>query len=133
MRNAKVYSGRIESWEVLASSLQIKLDTMPFLQPFYDELISLIAESRSVVLEQEAARAQFHAAVGKRLDLEHRGMEIRSRIAAHLKAQFGFRNDELRQFGLNPLPRVARRKTDAEVVPPVEIAADPDTSAETAS
>ncbi len=120
MRSARIYSDRIESWEVLASSLQVQLDQMPFLQPFYNELLSLIGESRDVVLAQEAARAQFHAAVGRRKELESRGMEMRTRIAAHLKAQLGFRNDLLRQFGLNPLPRIIRRKEGPQVPPPVE-------------
>lgn len=126
MRNAKTYSGRIESWEVLASSLEARLDTMPFLQPFHDELLSLIAESRAAMLEQEAARAQFHSAVGKRQNLELRGVEMRSRIAAHLKAQLGFRNDQLREFGLNPLPRSTRRRPEEEpqVPPPVEDSAN---------
>ena len=122
MRKAKTYSGRIESWEVLADSLVAKLDQMPFLQPFHEELMNLIVETRSVMLEQEAARAQFHVAVGKRQNLELRGVEMHSRIAAHLKAQLGFRNDQLREFGLNPLARSTRRKTEEEpqVPPPAE-------------
>ena len=92
----------------------------------HDELLSLIAESRAAMLEQEAARAQFHSAVGKRQNLELRGVEMRSRIAAHLKAQLGFRNDQLREFGLNPLPRSTRRRPEEEpqVPPPVEDSAN---------
>lgn len=124
MRNARVFSGKVNSWEVLASSMATRLDEMPFLQPFHEELVALIAECRAVVVEQEAARAQFHIAVGKRKDLERRGEEMRTRAAAHLKAQLGFRNDELRQFGLHPLPRSTRRRTDEpQVPPPVEDAA----------
>lgn len=133
MQNARLYSGKLNSWEVLASSVAAKLDQMPFLQPFYDELMVLIAESRAVVLEQEAARAQFHVAIGKRKDLERRGEEMRIRVSAHLKAQFGFRNDELRQFGVNPLPRITRRSTDPQVPPPVEDAAEPVKDAEITS
>ena len=117
MRLAKLYSGKINSWDVLVSSLMARLEEWPFLLPLYNELLELVAESRALVVQQEAARAQFHEAIGKRQELERRGVELRTRIAAHLKAQLGFHNDQLRQFGLNPLPRVSRRKADEVPTP----------------
>ncbi len=71
------------------------------------------------MLQQEAARAQYHEAIGNRQEMERRGVELRTRIAAHLKAQLGFRNDQLRQFGLNPLPRATRRKIEEEPLPEI--------------
>jgi hypothetical protein len=118
MRSARMYSAKVESWDVLVSSLQAKLAEMPFLQPFFNELMELIAAIRAVVVEQEAARASFHDAVGKRVELERKGVELRSRIAAFLKAQYGFRNEQLRQFGLNPLPRVTRNSGDTQIPTP---------------
>ena len=117
MRNSKVYSERINSWDVLVSSLLAKLVEWPFLEPLYNELLALVADLRVIVLQQEAARAQFHDAVGRRHELERRGADLRTRLAAHLKAQLGFRNDQLRQFGLNPLPRATRRKIEEEPLP----------------
>ncbi|MEA2562932.1 MAG: hypothetical protein QOH06_4436 [Acidobacteriota bacterium] len=113
------YSGKVNSWDVLVSSLLAKLVEWPFLLPLYNELLALIADSRVVVLQQETARAQFHEAIGKRQDLERRGTELRTRIAAHLRAQLGFRNDQLRQFGLDPLPRITRRKVEEQPTPEV--------------
>jgi hypothetical protein len=127
MLKAKLYSGKINAWDVLVTSLQASLEEWPFLLPLYNELLGLVEESRAVVLQQEAARAQFHEAIGRRQELERRGVELRSRIAAHLKAQLGFRNEQLRQYGLTPLPRVIRRK--AEEGPTPEIAA-PEADAE---
>jgi len=128
MRLAKVYSGKINAWDVLVSSLLARLEEWPFLLPLYNELLGLVAESRAIVLQQEAARAQFHDAVGRRQELERRGADLRTRLAAHLKAQLGFRNDQLRQFGLNPLPRATRRKIEEEPLPeitaPSEVEAD---------
>lgn len=128
MRLAKLYSEKINSWDVLVSSLLAKLEEWPFLLPLYNELLTLVADLRVLVVQQEAARAQFHEAIGKRHEMEDRGVELRTRIAAHLKAQLGFRNDQLRQFGLNPLPRVTRRKTEEEPPLPeitaVEVKAD---------
>ena len=128
MRNSKVYSERINSWDVLVSSLLAKLAEWPFLVPLYNELLALVADLRVLVLQQEAARAQYHEAIGNRQEMERRGVELRTRIAAHLKAQLGFRNDQLRQFGLNPLPRATRRKI--EEVPLPEITAPSDVEAE---
>jgi hypothetical protein len=115
MRLSRVYSGKINAWDVLVKSLEARLGDWPFMQPLFDELLSLIAESRAMVLQQEAARAQFHEAIGKRKDLEKRGAELRTRIAAHLKAQLGFRNEQLRQFGLSPLPRIRRKPVEEKV------------------
>ena len=120
MRFAKRYSEKINSWDVLVTSLQVKMDEWPFLEPLYDELVALVADLRVLVVQQEAARAQFHEAIGKRQEMEKRGVELRTRIAAHLRAQLGFRNDQLRQFGIIPLARVIRRKAEEE---PTEITA----------
>ena len=128
MRLAKLFSSKINSWDVLVSSLLAKLEGWPFLVPLYNELLELVSESRAVVLQQEAARAQYHAAIEKRQDLERRGADLRTRIAAHLKAQLGFHNEQLRQFGLNPLPRVIRRGIDEGPLP--EIAADSEIKAD---
>jgi hypothetical protein len=117
----KSYSGKINAWEVLVTSLLARLAEWPFLEPLYNELVALVADLRVIVLQQEAARAQFHEAVGRRQELERRGADLRTRLAAHLKAQLGFRNDQLRQFGLSPLPRATRRKIEEE--PTTEITA----------
>lgn len=115
MRQSRLYSGKVNAWDVLVTSLQARLEEWPFMQPLYDELLKLVSESRSIVLQQEAARAQFHDAIGKRQDLERRGAELRTRISAHLKAQLGFRSEHLRQFGLSPLPRTRRKPIEEEV------------------
>jgi len=115
----KSYSGKINAWEVLVTSLLARLAEWPFLEPLYNELVALVADLRVVVLQQEAARAQFHDAVGRRQEMERRGADLRTRLAAHLKAQLGFRNDQLRQFGLNPLPRATRRKIEEEPAPEI--------------
>ena len=117
--NARLFSAKINAWEVLAASLASWLGQMPFLAPLFNELQNLLVEARGTVVEQEAARAQFHESIGKRQDLERRGEDLRLRLAAHLKAQLGFRNEQLRQFGLDPLRRRRNRNgEDTEAPPP---------------
>lgn len=130
MRFAKLYSEKVNSWDVLVSSLQLKIDEWPFLRPLYDELVALVADLRVLVVQQEAARAHFHEAIGKRKDMERQGAELRTRIAAHLKAQLGFRNDQLRQFGIIPLARVIRRKNEEEVPTEITAGAEEDSDVE---
>ena len=72
MRLAKLYSEKINSWDVLVTSLLVKLDDWPFLLPLYNELVALVADLRVLVVQQEAARAQFHEAIGKRHEMEVR-------------------------------------------------------------
>lgn len=132
MRQAKLYSQNVNSWDVLVSSLEARLGELDWLRPLYEELLALVAELRGLVVEQEAARAQFHDLIARRQKLEKRGLELRGRIAAHLKAHLGFRNEQLRQFGLNPLPRVIRRSGEEEANGQSKAAARPATPATSA-
>ena len=112
---AKLYSGRITVWDVLVKTLEARVEEWSFLKPLYQELLALVEESKAIVVQQEAARAQLHDAISKRRALEKRGAELRTRLAAHLKAQLGFRSEQLRQFGLNPLVRSRRQPAEEEV------------------
>lgn len=123
----RVYSQRITEWDVLVASLEARLPELEWMRPLYEELVELVAELRSIVVEQEAARAQFHDQVSRRMVVEREGVELRGRIAAHLKAHLGFRNDQLRQFGIDPLPRVVRRRSEPDEETPESVKpAEPD-------
>ena len=115
MLRSRLYSGKVNAWDVLVTSLEAKLVEWPFIRPLYDELLGLIAELRALVVQQEEARAQLHDSIAKRQELEKRGAELRTRIAAYLKAQLGFRNEQLRKFGLTPQSRTRRKPLDEEV------------------
>ena len=56
MLRSRLYSGKVNSWDVLVTSLEARLAEWPFMRPLYDELLGLIAESRAIVLQQEEAR-----------------------------------------------------------------------------
>lgn len=115
MLRSRLYSGKVNAWDVLVTSLEARLEEWPFMRPLYDELLGLVAEARAIVVQQEEARARFHEAIGKRQELEKRGVELRTRIAAFLKAQLGFRNEQLRKFGLSPQSRARRKPVEEEV------------------
>jgi hypothetical protein len=123
MKNAAAFSQKVNDWVVLAGNLVNRLKEMPFLQSLYEELVSIIEEAQAIVTEQESARSAFRVLVRKRQDVEQRGNSVRGRIGAHLRAELGFQNEELIQFGLLPLPRTTRRRTTTEepsTPPPAE-------------
>ena len=124
MRQAKLFSQKVNQWEVLVTSMAARLDEFEWMRPLYEELLELVGQLRTLVVEQEAARADFHATIARRQEKEKQGVELHGRIAAHLKAYFGFRNELLRQFGLNPLPRITRNKPDEGPVTTELVAAD---------
>lgn len=125
MRKAKLFSQKVNEWEVLVTSMAARLDELEWMRPLYEELLELVGRLKAIVVEQEAARADFHHKIALRHEMERQGVELKGRIAAHLKAYLGFRNEQLRQFGLNPLPRFTRHKPDegpvtTETVAPAE-------------
>lgn len=128
MRSAVVFGARITNWELTNTNLKPHLAEMPQVQPLQLELEGVIAEGRDLDRRQEVARSQVQDLIHQRQDLEKRGEALRRRIAAHLRGTFGFTSDQLVQFGVNPRPRVIRRKkTDTqkpgETPPPQQSAA----------
>ncbi|HWN42194.1 MAG TPA: hypothetical protein VNW71_08225 [Thermoanaerobaculia bacterium] len=109
MRSANSFASKVTSWEILATNLQPYLEGMPHLQAFYEQLLALSLLARGLDGQQESARAQARELTRRRQEAEREGENLRARIAAHLRATFGFTSEQLIQFGINPRPRVARR------------------------
>jgi hypothetical protein len=91
---------------------------MPQVQPLQVELEALIGEAHDVDGRQELAWGQARDLTRQRQDIEKRGEDLRRRIASHLRGTFGFTSEQLVQFGVNPRPRVIRRKKTAETPAP---------------
>jgi hypothetical protein len=125
MRSAITFGKKITSWELLSGNLKPLLGTMPFLEPIQAELEALIVEARTLDQQQELARGQARELTRKRQDAEKLGENLRRRISAHLRGQFGFTSELLVQFGVNPRPRLIRRKKEPEEVPAPAAAPSP--------
>ncbi len=110
MRNAKEFSNRITSWDLTSASVKPHVADMPQVQPLLTELDALIPDARSLDVRMEHARSQARDLTKQRQDLEKQGENLRRRIASHLRGTFGFTSEQLGQFGINPRPRVIRRK-----------------------
>lgn len=124
MRRANDFARKIINWVLLATGLQPHLPEMPHLQSFYEQLLELIEEAKQLDTQQEAARGQLRELTRRRQDVEGRGENLRARIAAHLRATFGFTSEQLVQFGINPRPRVTRRRQEPEPEQPENVSPD---------
>ena len=115
MRSANSFASKTTSWELLATNIQPHLQEMPHLQAFYDQLQGLRTRAADLDSQQETAKAQVRELTRLRQEVEREGESLRARIAAHLRATFGFTSEQLIKFGINPRPRVTRRRAVPEV------------------
>ena len=116
MRRANSFAAKVVNWELIRTNIRPHLDGMPHVQPLLTELEGVLTEARELDSVQEVARGQLRDVTRRRQELEQRGEKLRRRLAAHLKGSFGFTSEQLIQFGINPRPRVIRRKKPEEPV-----------------
>jgi hypothetical protein len=114
MRQATAFGRKSTNWSLVSTNLKPHLADMPQVQPLQVELDALIGEAHDVDAKQELARGQARDLTRQRQDIEKRGEDLRRRIASHLRGTFGFTSEQLVQFGINPRPRVTRRKKATE-------------------
>jgi hypothetical protein len=127
MRTAKVFSQKVNGWQLLADALSEELASKPHLQPLHTELVDAIADARQMLADQETARAQLLDSVQLRRGIEARGDGIRSRLSSFLRGELGPRNLQLVRYGVPPLVR-SRRQPQTEEPPPPELTAPDDAS-----
>src|SRR5258706_9622600 len=118
MRKANVFSEKITNWDLASTNVKPHLADMPQVVPLQTELESVVVEARGLDSRQELARSQARDLTRQRQDIEKRGEGLRRRIASHLRGTFGFTSEQLVQFGVNPRPRVTRRKKPGETPAP---------------
>ena len=120
MRSANSFASKTTSWEILVTGVEPHLPEMPHLQDLYDQLQGVRTRARDLDSQQESARAQVRELTRLRQDAEREGEHLRARIAAHLRATYGFTSEQLIKFGINPRPRVTRRRTAETETPAAE-------------
>jgi hypothetical protein len=118
MRKANVFGRKSTNWALVSTNLKPHLADMPQVQPLQVELDALVGEAHDVDAKQELARGQARDLTRQRQDIEKRGEDLRRRIASHLRGTFGFTSEQLVQFGVNPRPRVTRRKKSVQTPAP---------------
>jgi len=111
MRNAVVFAKRTSRWEVMSANVAPHLQEMPFLREIVSELDSVIAEAKSLDVEQEEARSRLADVIHRRQQLELKGESLWRRVASHLRGIFGFASQELAKFGVEPHKSGPRGRT----------------------
>ena len=117
MRNANDFASKLTSWELLTTNVEPHLGEMPYLRPIFEQIQGLSVRGRELDSQQESTRAQLRELTRLRQEVEREGENLRARAAAYLRATFGFTSEQLIKFGINPRPRITRRR-EPEVPPP---------------
>jgi hypothetical protein len=117
---------RIARWKVIAAGLKALLPEMPHLTAMQGELEKVILQSEELDARHEALKAETREVNRTREDLAKTGDDLRQRLGAALRTQFGFDSEKLIEFGLPPRrtrgrdrkKRAPRGSATAPPVPP---------------
>lgn len=104
---------KLVDWQVLYDSLVSHLPDMPQFAADHKALGDILAHSRDLETQQEAAASQLRAVNQRRRELLQQGRELRSRLGHGLRSVLGPQDEKLIAFGVKPRPRVLRKKKSA--------------------
>lgn len=93
---------RIARWKVIATGLKSLLPEMPYLMEIHAELERIILQSEELDARHEALKAETREVNRTRDDLARTGDDLRQRLGASLRTQFGFKSERLIEFGIPP-------------------------------
>jgi hypothetical protein len=93
---------RIARWKVIAAGLKSLLPDMPHLAAMHGELEKVILQSEELDARHEALKSETREVNRTREDLAKSGDDLRQRLGASLRTQFGFQSERLIEFGLPP-------------------------------
>ena len=107
---------RINSWELMTSSLKPFLPELPELAARHAELEAHIRQTVAMQSEQETLRFRLREVTKQRQEAEAKGQDLRLRLAYMLKASLGFSSKQLIAFGLTPRGK-SKKATPGDVAP----------------
>ena len=99
----------------LLAGLEKNRTELPFLVDSADQLTADIAEMRVLESKKQLLQAELAEATHRRQELEAKCVDVHRRIVRSLQGHFTLYSDRLREFGLRPRTRSAR-KTAAPVL-----------------
>lgn len=122
MRAAKSLGQTLVNLDLLRKNVQPKLEEMPFLKPFHDELSELVDRVRDLDGRLETAKGESKQMLNERREAVKRAENLGRRLASHLRASLDFTNERLADFGIKPRPRVTRPRTKRRKEPGPQVA-----------
>ncbi len=106
---AVTFRNKFGSWILLNDALKQRLAEMPDLVEGQAQLEALIVEAQGLASRQEELRGELSKVFRRRQEAEAAGEELRQRLFAAVQYKLGFKDEDLRAFGVTPRKR--RRKS----------------------
>jgi hypothetical protein len=100
---------KIATWRVIHTTVEAELGGQPHLAERHGRLGRLIVEGEDLQVRQKVLLSELRSLNRKRREVALEGEELRSRLAAALQFEHGFRNEKLISYGVKP--RQARRRS----------------------
>ena len=107
----------VANCEVVRLNLEPMLAENPLLAPRHDELVAYLEEAKAVLARQSDMRGLKQDATRLRKESLAKGHDLFSRIAALLRSELGFKNEQLLKFGLSPRRRPRRSRKEGPAPP----------------
>ena len=95
----------------LLAGLEKNRSELPFLVDSADQLTADITEMRVLESKKQLLQAELAEATHRRQELEAKCVDVHRRIVRSLQGHFTLYSDRLREFGLRPRPKPARKST----------------------
>jgi len=130
---AVTFRNKFGSWILLNDALKQRLPEMPDLAEGQAQLEQLIIEAQSLASRQAVLRGELSKVQRQREEAEAAGEELRQRLFAAVQYKLGFKDEDLRAFGVKPRKRRRKSASPApapEAPAPVKPAPATDTSPE---
>jgi len=100
---------KIATWRVIHTTVEAELGASPHLTERHGRLGGLIVEGEDLQVRQKVLLAELRGLNRKRREVALEGEELKSRLAAALQFEHGFRNEKLISYGVKP--RQTRRRS----------------------
>ncbi|HEV7667367.1 MAG TPA: hypothetical protein VGS22_02505 [Thermoanaerobaculia bacterium] len=111
----------------LLAGLEQNREELPFLADSADQLTVDLAEMRVLESRKQLLAAELAEATHRRQELEAKCIDVHRRLVRSLQGHFTLYSDRLREFGLRPRTKPARRPavpTQPKPTPDTPVAAE---------
>lgn len=107
----------VANCELVRLNLEPMLAENPLLAPKHAELVAYLEEAKGVLARQSDMRGLKQDATRLRQESLAKGHDLFGRIAALLRSELGFKNEQLLKFGIPPRRRVRRSRKEGPAPP----------------
>lgn len=133
---AVTFRNKVGGWELVTDAIKARQSDLPDLAEARAELESLIAQAKTLSVQQQEQFADLKKTVRLRREMETRGEDLRQRLFAALRFRLGFTDEALHKFGVKPrrprrkpeeapAPQPAKPAPASQPVPPAPTSGDP--------